>query len=146
MTRAAAIILNDGQVALIERERAGMHYYVFPGGGVEAGETPDQTAVREVGEELGLAVRIRRLVAKVLYTRTTQYFYLAEIRGGVFGAGTGDEMTGQSPPEQGTYKPVWLPLTELNSQTIYPRPVVELLLTAVEKGWPAQPVQIHDQP
>lgn len=62
VTRAAVILLNAaGEVALIERRRDGLHYFLFPGGAVETGETVEQAAVREAAEELGLRVAIARL-------------------------------------------------------------------------------------
>jgi 8-oxo-dGTP diphosphatase len=36
-TRAGIILIEDDKVALIERHRAGLDYYVFPGGGVDEG-------------------------------------------------------------------------------------------------------------
>jgi len=39
-TRAGIVLIQDGKVALIERHRAGLHYFVFPGGGVDEGESP----------------------------------------------------------------------------------------------------------
>jgi 8-oxo-dGTP pyrophosphatase MutT (NUDIX family) len=56
--RGSVVIIEDGKVALIERMKNGNHYYVFPGGGVEKGETPEQTAIREAFEELGVTVKI----------------------------------------------------------------------------------------
>ena len=53
--RAGIILVLNDKVALIERHRAGLHYFTFPGGHVDKGETPERTAVRETEEELGLA-------------------------------------------------------------------------------------------
>jgi len=40
--RAAIILLQDGQIALIERHRAGQHYFTFPGGHVEPARHPNR--------------------------------------------------------------------------------------------------------
>ncbi|NJC97617.1 MAG: DNA mismatch repair protein MutT, partial [Anaerolineae bacterium] len=40
--RAGVVLIEDDRVALIERHRAGLDYYVFPGGGVDEGETQEQ--------------------------------------------------------------------------------------------------------
>jgi len=56
--RAAVVIVENGRVALIERVRDGRTYFVFPGGGVEVGETPENAAVREAEEELGVNVKL----------------------------------------------------------------------------------------
>jgi len=42
--RAAVVILEDGRIALIERARDGRTYFVFPGSGVETGESPEEAA------------------------------------------------------------------------------------------------------
>ena len=53
-------IVEDGRVMAARRgappELAGL--WEFPGGKVEAGETPGETAVREVAEELGCTVEV----------------------------------------------------------------------------------------
>ena len=50
--RAAVVIVENGQVALIERVRDRHTYFKFPGGGVESGER----AAREVMNALGVPV------------------------------------------------------------------------------------------
>lgn len=54
--RATAVIIKDGQILLIHRFKDGREYYVFPGGGVEEGESVHEALVREVMEELTLTV------------------------------------------------------------------------------------------
>jgi 8-oxo-dGTP pyrophosphatase MutT (NUDIX family) len=36
--RAAVVVVDDGEVALIERRREGRLYFLLPGGGVELGQ------------------------------------------------------------------------------------------------------------
>ncbi|MBT2477794.1 NUDIX hydrolase [Streptomyces sp. ISL-94] len=59
--RVAAVIIRDGCVLMVrERGRgpAGRHdgpeYWTLPGGGLEAGEQPEEAVRREVAEEVGL--------------------------------------------------------------------------------------------
>jgi 8-oxo-dGTP diphosphatase len=61
--RAAVVILENGRVTLIERVRDRRTYFVFPGGGVEAGESPQQAAVREAHEEFGVSVELGDLIS-----------------------------------------------------------------------------------
>ncbi len=61
LTVAAALILNaDGAVLCVRRGASRFastaYRWEFPGGKIEPGETPAQAAVREIREELGLAV------------------------------------------------------------------------------------------
>ena len=56
---AAAVILRDDGAFLLGRRPSGKvyaGYWEFPGGKVEAGETPRHSLVRELDEELGIAV------------------------------------------------------------------------------------------
>lgn len=54
---STAIIVHDGRVLMARRrQQEGKLLWAFPGGGIEAGETPEQAAVREVAEEVGLEV------------------------------------------------------------------------------------------
>ncbi|MEJ5223735.1 MAG: NUDIX domain-containing protein [Anaerolineales bacterium] len=150
MTRAAAIVIKNNAVALIKRQREGRTYYVFPGGSVEEDETPEQAAIREAQEELGLEVSIDRLVARVFYERggvrrTDQYYFLTRITGGTFGAGTGPEMQGLYPPESGTYKPIWMPIRQLIREVVYPLQVANLVMSSAKLGWPTHPVDIHER-
>lgn len=52
--RSSAIIIKDNKILLIHRKKEGKEYWVFPGGGVEEGETHEETILREVREETGL--------------------------------------------------------------------------------------------
>ncbi len=137
--RAGIVLIQDGKVALIERHRAGLDYFVFPGGGVDEGETPDQAAVREAMEELGVEVVVRQKVSEIQFgQKSRQVYFLAEQIGGEFGTGAGEEYTDADPndPEEGVYVPVWMPIEELSlHQNIYPIEVVNLVLKSVKDGW-----------
>lgn len=52
---ARGIILRGGRVAMVYSRRDG--YYKFPGGGIEAHETPVEAMIRETREEAGLIVK-----------------------------------------------------------------------------------------
>lgn len=141
--RAAILLLKENKVALIERHRAGLHYFTIPGGHIEAGETPEAAAVREAEEELGLKVAIRKLVVEGNYHGSQQYYYLVDAINGMFGTGTGEEMNHVN-PEKGTYQPVWMPIAQLLDQPVKPREMAELLVRFVKEGWPEEPVVISE--
>jgi 8-oxo-dGTP diphosphatase len=59
---ASVGLVRDGRILLIKRAYAPyQNLWTFPGGRMEAGETPEQCAVRELQEELAITVRNPRL-------------------------------------------------------------------------------------
>lgn len=55
--RASGVIVWDGKVLLIKRIKPTETYYVFPGGGIEEGESPEAAVIREVKEETNIDAR-----------------------------------------------------------------------------------------
>ena len=149
-TRAGVILIEDNNVALIERHRAGLSYFVFPGGGVDEGESPEEAAIREAEEELGIQVGIKQKIAEIHFGQTnTHVYFLAERVSGEFGAGTGEEFTDADPydPQEGIYIPIWMPVEEMSQhKNIYPASLAELVVKSVTKGWPKEPVLLFENP
>lgn len=116
--RAAIILMEEEQVALIKRMRNGHTYYVFPGGGIESGETPEEAAFREAREELGIEVKIGSCTFE-LSGPVREYYFTAFIISGEFGTGTGEEFS-EAEPERGSYEAVWMPLEMLSLINVYP--------------------------
>ena len=50
---ARVLIIQDDKILLVKE--ASDHWWAFPGGGVDHGETIESTVMREVGEELGVS-------------------------------------------------------------------------------------------
>ena len=74
---------NKEQLLLIKRRD--IPVWVLPGGGIEPYETPEQAAVREVLEETGLHITIKRKVARFTpLNRLAQitHFFECEIHSG----------------------------------------------------------------
>lgn len=74
---------------MVRLERGGGSFWVLPGGAIEAGESAEEAAVREVAEETGLDVRLERLLfvegpgmAGGIEIKQPRYTYLARDTGG----------------------------------------------------------------
>jgi len=142
--RAGIILIHEGKLALIERNRQGRHYFAFPGGGVDEGETDEEAAIREAEEELGIRVKIVHKAAEILRTgRRNQVYFLVEWVDGKFGTGTGEEY-GEFDPFYGTYNPIWMPLDEILIKTVVPHGLAELTVEAHKTGWLKQVSIIHE--
>ncbi|MGI8869677.1 MAG: NUDIX domain-containing protein [Mycobacteriales bacterium] len=118
--RGGIVLIHRGRLAVIERRRAGTTYFLFPGGGCEAGETPQAAAVREGFEELGLHLRLTGLTAVVTFKDSEQHYFAAAIIGGRFGTGTGPEMSSSVSSAGGSHRPTWLELDRLNGVDLRP--------------------------
>lgn len=55
------MIFDDGRVLLV-KEGYDRRRWSLPGGAIEPGETPEETAIRETFEETGLRVAIDHLI------------------------------------------------------------------------------------
>jgi 8-oxo-dGTP diphosphatase len=75
---ACALIDADGRILLAERPEgrpmAGL--WEFPGGKVEADETPEATLIRELREELGITVKADCLAPLTFASHTYETFHL----------------------------------------------------------------------
>jgi 8-oxo-dGTP diphosphatase len=78
LVAAAALVDADGRVLICKRPQgkslAGL--WEFPGGKLEAGETPEACLIRELDEELGIAVTEACLAPFVFASHTYDSFHL----------------------------------------------------------------------
>ena len=78
LVAACALIDTDGRILLAQRPEgkslAGL--WEFPGGKVEPGETPEETLVRELNEELGIMTKVPCLAPLTFASHSYDTFHL----------------------------------------------------------------------
>ena len=90
---------SGGRVLMVRQRHEGRDIWMLPGGGVEDGEDAAQAAVREIREETGLDIAVRRLlwhVEEVSPVRGQRFvnFFLAVVTGGALKLGADPEREG----------------------------------------------------
>ena len=91
----ASIIFSKDRKSVLLIQRRDIPVWVLPGGGIDAGESPEEAALRETQEETGFSAKIVRKIAEYSpsnrLSRYTYFFEVAPIAGGpTLGAETGD--------------------------------------------------------
>jgi 8-oxo-dGTP diphosphatase len=78
LVAACALIDTDGRILLGQRPEgkslAGL--WEFPGGKVEPGETPEETLIRELDEELGVVTKVACLAPLTFASHSYEQFHL----------------------------------------------------------------------
>ena len=74
---AGCVILDDyGRILLLHRNTPELTQWELPGGKIEEDETPEQAAIREIHEELGIEVRLVRALGMGAFEQDeTEYQY-----------------------------------------------------------------------
>lgn len=127
MARARIVLVDQGRIALIERNKHGKRYYVYPGGGADKGESLADAAKREAREELGVDIEVGDQIAEDRFEGHRNVFFTAKLIGGDFGAGDGEEMSATADSQSGSYRPEWVPLDRLDEIDIFPEFLTELV-------------------
>jgi 8-oxo-dGTP diphosphatase len=136
---ARGIVVRDSQLLLMERWRPGKHYFSVPGGGIEPGETPEQTVEREILEETGLTVTVDRLVFEMRDGERRHSFYLCTYLDGEPFLPP-DSPEAKINTEDNKFVPGWQPVNALPDLPFtYWAPIKAALVKGLSSGFSVQP-------
>lgn len=133
--RGVAVVLDAERVLVIKRRRKGLEYAVLPGGGVEAGESAADAALRELREETSLSARVDSLLwHRSDDGREASYFLMSDVRG--IPVLSGDELAKHS--ADNSFVLAWSNADELDGLELQPRdirPALAALLRSACTPW-----------
>jgi len=135
--RVRAIIIKDNKIILIQRVKPNETYWVFPGGGVDPGETKEDALAREIKEELGLGIEVKELFLERQSDKSgmegvMEYFFIADVIGGELGSGDGPEYHNGT-NYKGIYKIDLIDIGDLDKINLKPEAVKNLILKSFKQ-------------
>ncbi len=127
--KARGLIIKDGKILLIFRNKYSRIYFSLPGGGEEVyDESVEATVVREVLEESSIVVK----VVKHLHSYTNdageiQYLYLCEYISGTPELGDNVELAKMQANQDNFYMPMWVSIEDVANIPVRPRGFCEFV-------------------
>lgn len=96
--RGVAVVIRGDAVLMVEHAHPDRTIWTLPGGGIEAGESHERAAVRELLEETCLVATAVTFLTKALVNGQLDYYFLVEIDpAAVPQCGHDPEIAGQRP-------------------------------------------------
>ena len=128
--RARVIIYNPDLTAilLIHRQKKQRNYWVVPGGGAKRSETPRETAIREINEELRIELTPAQL--RQLFVIDDEYFFLTDYRQKAVPDISGEEK--ERSTSTNVYRPAWVTLSELLKINLMPPALSSKILAVIK--------------
>lgn len=128
--RARVIIYNPDLTAilLIHRQKKQRNYWVVPGGGAKRSETPRETAIREINEELRIELTPAQL--RQLFVIDDEYFFLTDYRQKAVPDISGEEK--ERSTSTNVYRPAWVSLSELLKINLMPPALSKKILAVIK--------------
>jgi mutator protein MutT len=119
---AGGLIFNErDEVAIIARHsRSGHLEWCLPKGHIEKGETPEETAVREVHEETGILGVVTGSIATIDYWFTGDHNRVHKLVHHYVLQQTGGDLTVEGDPDHEAEDAAWVSFDNLNSVLSYP--------------------------
>lgn len=146
MRRAVrAIIIEDGKILVIARNKQGDQYFTLPGGKVGDNETNEQALKREIYEETSLKISSQRLVFVEEHPEpyNEQYIYLCEAEPhGDVGLHAASEELMMNRLGTNIHTPVWVYSSSFGNLPFRTPQLSEAIVAGIKKGFPDHPIKL----
>ena len=142
---ARAIIIEDGKILVMHRNKYGSQYFTLVGGQAKNDETIEQALVREVKEETGLDIVEYRHVFTEKHPEpyNEQYIFLCKV------APHGDVLIQESSEEgwlnkmdANVHKPMWANVNSFHTLQFRTPQLYSAIIEGLKKGFPTEPKQL----
>lgn len=142
-----AIIIRDDHVLVMHRNKFGKEYYTLLGGGIDPGETAEQSLVREVLEESGLQITGVRpvFIEEAGDPFGTQYIYLCEASGDTLALSPHSEEAQIHSMGQNLFTPQWVSSQELTGLEFRSTNLKKAIIHGLAYGFPTEPAVVDDR-
>lgn len=142
-----AVVVRNGYLLVMHRNKFGQEYYTLPGGGIDPGEQPEHALLRQMHEETGVQTINSRLVVveDAGDPFGTQYIYLCQYASGEPALNPESEEAQINKLGKNLYSPQWLPLHSLASVPFRSETLKQVLLKGLSKGFDQQPLAISSK-
>lgn len=114
-----------------------LDYHVFPGGGLEEGETLEEGTTREIKEEFGIEVKVKEKIYELDNGEINkkEYFFLCEYISGKLGTGDGPEFNNDPKyADRGSYTPEIVKREEIEKVNLLPYQIRDKFVEDVKNG------------
>jgi TDG/mug DNA glycosylase family protein len=144
--RALVLDRSDRTLLVLFRDETGQSWWAMPGGGVDTGESPEQTIRRELAEEAGL---VEFELGLEIWTRQPVYAWYGRIyhqreRIHLVRVDEHEPVPQIDLAEEHVHQVRWWTLAELESarEQLVPRSLPQRLRELLERGPPAEPIDV----
>ena len=132
--QSRAFIIKGNKILVMFRRKNGEEYYVFPGGHMQQGEKPEQTALREVEEETTIKCKNLKPAYEVndyiSGKEKKEYYFIGEWFSGTPTL-SGEESRRTS--SDNYYEPKWVEIQDIAKLLVYPAQAKEWILEYFKK-------------
>ena len=80
MDGAFGLVFGRSLNEILLVKRRDVPVWVVPGGGIEKNETPEEAVVREIFEESGYRIKVRKEIARYIYRKSKKINYLFDCK------------------------------------------------------------------